>query len=147
MRKGFSTKLHLRCDANGLALAIVLTPWQTHEARTFGALVEDRVLGTRRPIGDTGSDADRIRQDLLLQGVLPVIASNPTRKQPLALDRKGCRPRNRVERLVNRLKPFRAVATRYDKTAASHLVMVQLAASHLRLRFVHTSSGPRWKPG
>ena len=44
-----------------------------------------------------------------------------------------------IERLNNRLKQFRAVATRYDKTAASYLALVQLAASRLWLRFVHTA--------
>jgi transposase len=95
--------------------------------------------GTRCLIGDAGYDADRIRQDLLLRGVLPVIAANPVRKAPAPLDRELYRLRNRVERLNNRLKQFRAVATRYDKTAASYLALVQLAASCLWLRFVHTA--------
>ncbi len=63
--------------------------------------------------------------------------SSPARKQPLPFDRELYRLRNRVERLVNRLKQFRAVATRYDKTAESFLAFVQLAASRLWLRFVH----------
>jgi transposase len=138
-RGGFSTKLHLRCDANGLPLAIVLTPGQTHESRAFEALVEDLAPGTRCLIGDAGYDADRIRQDLLLRGVLPVIPSNPVRSKPLPFDRELYRLRNRVERLNNKLKQFRAVATRYDKTAASYLAFVQLAASCLWLRFVHTA--------
>ena len=95
--------------------------------------------GTRCLIGDMGYDADRIRQDLLLQGVLPVVPSNPVRKQPLPIDRELYRLRNRVERLVNRLKQFRAVATRYEKTAESYLAIVHLAASRLWLRFVHTA--------
>ena len=86
-----------------------------------------------------GYDADWIRQDLLVRGVLPVIPSNPARNQPLLLDCELYRLRNRVERLNNRLKQFRAVATRYDKTAASYLALVQLAASYLWLRFVHTA--------
>ena len=45
----------------------------------------------------------------------------------------------RVERLVNKLKQFRAVATRYDKTAESFLAFVHLAASRLWLRRVHTA--------
>jgi transposase len=40
---------------------------------------------------------------------------------------------------VSRLKQFRAVATRYDKTAESFLAFVHLAASRLWLRFVHTA--------
>jgi transposase len=103
------------------------------------ALVEDMAPGTRRLIGDIGYDADRIRQDLLLRGVLPVVPSNPARTAPLPLDRELYRLRNRIERLNNKLKPFRAVATRYDKTAASYLAFVQLAASRLWLRFVHTA--------
>ena len=122
-----------------MPLAIVLTPGQTHEMRAFDARVEGMAPGTRCLIGDMGYDADRVRQGLLLRGVLPVIPSNPARKEPLALDRELYRLRNRVERLNNKLKQFRAVATRYDKTAASYLALVQLAASRLWLRFVHTA--------
>jgi transposase len=86
-----------------------------------------------------GYDADWIRQELLLRGTLPVIPPNPVRQEPIPLDRELYRLRNRVERLVNRLKQFRAVATRYDKTAESFLAFVQLAASRLWLRFVHTA--------
>ena len=107
--------------------------------RAFDMLVEDLAPGVRCLIGDTGYDAERARQALLLRGVLPVIPANPVRKEPVPLDRELYRLRNRVERLVNRLKQFRAVATRYDKTAESYLALVQLAASRLWLRFVHTA--------
>jgi transposase len=86
-----------------------------------------------------GYGAGRIRQDLPLRGVLPVIPPNPARKEQPALDRGLYRLRNRVERLNNRLKQFRAVATRCDKTAASYLAFVQLAASRLWLRLVHSA--------
>jgi transposase len=107
--------------------------------RAFDALVEGMAPGTRCLIGDTGYDADRVRQELLLRGVLPVIPSDPARKEPLPLDRELYRLRNRVERLNNKLKQARAIATRYDKTAASDLAFVQLAASRRWLRFVHTA--------
>jgi transposase len=102
-------------------------------------LVEDLAAGTRCLIGDMGYDADGVRRELLLRGVLPVVPPNPVRQEPVALDRGLSRLRNRVERPVNRLKPFRAVATRYDETAESFLAFVQLAASRLWLRFVHTA--------
>ena len=44
-----------------------------------------------------------------------------------------------IERLVNRLKQFRVVATRYDKTAESFLAFVHLAAARVWMRFVHTA--------
>jgi transposase len=80
--------------------------------RAFDTLVLDMAPGTRCLIGDAGYDADRVRQELLLRGVLPVIPSNPARNEPLPLDRELYRLRNRVERLSNKLKQFRAVATR-----------------------------------
>jgi transposase len=138
-RGGFSTKLHLRCDANGLPLALVLTPGEAHETRAFAALAENLAAGTRCVLGDMGYDADWIRQELLLRGVLPVIPPNPVRKEPVPVDRGLYRLRNRVERLVNKLKQFRAIATRYDKTAGSFLAFVQLAAARLWLQFVHTA--------
>jgi transposase len=138
-RGGFTTKLHLRCDARGLPLALVLTPGEAHETRAFRDLVEDLAAGTRCLIGDMGYDADWVREELLVRGILPVIPPNPVRKEPCPLDRELYRLRNRVERLVNRLKQLRAVATRYDKTAESFLAFVQLAASRLWLRFVHTA--------
>jgi transposase len=117
----------------------VLTPGQTHEMRAFDALIEDMAPGTRCLLGDAGYDADRARRELLLHGVLPVISSNPCRNEPVMLDRELYRLRNQIERLNNRLKQFRAVATRYDKTAASYLAFVQLAATRLWMRFVHTA--------
>jgi transposase len=138
-RGGFTTKPRLRCDARGLPLALVLTPGEAHETRAFADLVEGLAAGTRCVIGDMGYDADWLRQELLLRGVLPVIPPNPARQEPIPLDRALYRLRNRVERPVNRLKQFRAVATRYDKTAESFLAFVHLAASRLWLRFVHTA--------
>ena len=129
----------MRCDARGLPLAFVLTPGEAHETRAFADLAEDLAAGTRCVLGDMGHDADWVRQELLLRGVPPVIPPNPARKQPAPLDRGLYRLRNRVERLVNKLKQFRAVATRYDKTAESFLAFVHLAAAHVWLRFVHTA--------
>jgi transposase len=116
----------------------VLTPGETHEMRAFNRLIEDLPAQTRCLLGDAGYDADWARADLLFHGVLPVIAANPKRKVLPALDRDLYRLRNRMERLVGKLKQFRAVATRYDKTAESFLAFVHLAAVKIWLRFVHT---------
>lgn len=107
--------------------------------RAFDQLIEDLPAQTRCLLGDASYDADRARGDLLFHGVLPVIAPNPKRKAPPALDHELYRLRNRMERLVNKLKQFRAVATRYDKTAESFLAFVHLAVVKVWLRFVHTA--------
>lgn len=107
--------------------------------RAFDELARGLAAGTRCLVGDAGYDADHARESLLVRGILPVIPANPARKEPAPLDRELYRLRNRMERLVNRLKQFRAVATRYGKTAESFLAFVHLAAVRIWLRFVHTA--------
>ncbi len=68
-------------------------------------------------IADTGYDAYRIRANVRKLRRKPVIHSNPSRKRALPLDRTLYRLRYRVECFFHDLKRFRAVATRYDKTA------------------------------
>jgi len=60
-----------------------------------------------------------------------VIPPKANRKEPIACDFRAYKDRNRVERMFNRLKQFRRIATRYDKTAASFLGFLALAAAKL----------------
>jgi transposase len=62
---------------------------------------------------------------------LPVIPPKTNRKVPIACDFRAYKDRNRVERMFNRLKQFRRIATRYDKTAVSFLNFLALAAAKL----------------
>ena len=64
---------------------------------------------------------------------MAVIPPRPNRLQPPRLDPLAYRDRNQVERLINRLKQFRRVATRYDKLADSYAAFVQLRAITLWL--------------
>ena len=60
------------------------------------------------------------------------------RRQP-GFDREAYRQRNIVERLINRLKNFRRIATRYEKRAANYLAMITLGShSSLALDFADT---------
>ena len=82
-------------------------------------------------LADKGYDSDDVRASLLLKGILPVIPPKANRKQPIACDFRAYKDRNRVERMFNRLKQFRRIATRYDKTAVSFLGFLALAAAKL----------------
>lgn len=88
-------------------------------------------------LADKGYDADALRERLLLRGVTPVIPFKSNRRQPWPLDRAAYRERNWIERVLGRLKQFRRVATRYDKTASSFLAGVHLAAIKLWLVATH----------
>jgi transposase len=81
-------------------------------------------------IGDTGYDSDALAKKIRRRGMKVVICCNPTRKRNRRrLDRGLYRRRYRVECLFHDLKRFRAVASRYDKTARCYLAMVELACA------------------
>ena len=138
-RGGFTTKLHARCDGQGRPLCFVLTPGQAHDVKGFGPLfgmLADRIEAL---LADKGYDADAIRQELARADVEAVIPTKSNRRIPIPHDREKYRWRNLVERLFSKLKNWRRVATRYDKTAESYLGFVALASVTLWLPFVHVA--------
>jgi transposase len=62
-------------------------------------------------------------------GALPGVRANPTHPQPKHFDRAAYRRRHKVENLWAKLKEWRAIATRYDKTTASFGGGLYLAAA------------------
>jgi transposase len=79
-------------------------------------------------IADTAYDADRIIAAVRAQGMKPVICNNPTRKyNRRRLERALYGQRYLVELFFHNLKRFRAVGTRYEKTATNYLALVHLA--------------------
>lgn len=87
----------------------------------------------RMLLADKGYDGDAVRQNLLIHGILPVIPPRSNRSEPIPCDFRRYKDRNRIERMFNRLKQFRRIATRYDKTAKSFLGFLHLAAAKLWL--------------
>lgn len=67
----------------------------------------------------------------LLSGIVPVIPPKANRKNPPQCDFKAYEDRNRIERMFNRLKQFRRIATRFDKTAKSFAAFLALAAARI----------------
>nr|WP_245423659.1 transposase [Rhizobium subbaraonis] len=63
-----------------------------------------------------------MREELLTHGIRPLIPPKANRKNPLACDFRAYKDRNRIERMLNRLKQFRRVATRYEKTRQQNLI-------------------------
>ena len=83
---------------------------------------------------DRAYDSDRIRAMIALAGKEVVIPPRSNRRAPADYDKEKYKARNKVERLFNRLKGYRAVATRYDKLAAMFLggVLATLLAVSLK---------------
>jgi transposase len=84
-------------------------------------------------IGDTGYDSNAFIHAVRCAGMRPVIHSKPERKKKHYLIRALYRQRYLVEVFFHSLKRFRAVATRYEKTATNYLALVQVACIWLWL--------------
>lgn len=119
-------------------MTLVLTAGERHETTVFEPLMEQgavkRVgrghprLRPERVLGDKAYSSRKIRQYLKRRGIGYTIPrrSDETRTGPF--NRALYKQRNRVERLINRLKQFRRVATRYEKRAVNFLAMVTIAS-------------------
>ena len=132
-RGGWGTKIHAATLDENCAVALHLTPGQAHDGRQFEALYEsldpDNVLEFAAL--DKGYDADRIRERLAGDGIEPVIPPMSSRCRKPPYDKQRYRSRNRIERFFNKLKPFRRLATRYDKLAKPFFAAVCLIAAFL----------------
>jgi transposase len=70
------------------------------------------------------SDSDPFVDAITASQGVPVIPSKKSRKTPRALDKTLYKERNLVERLFQKLKHFRRVATRYERLARNYLAML-----------------------
>jgi transposase len=116
-----------------------LTGGEAHEVKGYEALMKLHDTTPERLLGDNGYDSDEIRSDLAKRGIEPVIPPRSNRTKPIDYDRKAYKRRNLIERCVNRLKQFRRIATRYEKTARAYLSMLGLAATRLWMKTVNTA--------
>jgi transposase len=85
-------------------------------------------------IADAAFDADAFRARLAANGSAAVIPSNRSRAVPIPHDRELYKERHLVECFINKVKHFRRIATRYEKTAAAFMAMITIAATMIWLR-------------
>jgi transposase len=117
-RGGLSTKIHALVDALGKPLALLLTPGQAHDLVAADAFLPQ--MAADLLIADRAFDADRrVLQPLAAVGKSAVIPPRPNRVTPREFDRDLYKERHLIENFFCKLKQFRAIATRYDKTATS----------------------------
>jgi len=125
-------------------MTLVLTPGQRHEAVVLTQLLETGAVKRRgsgrlkrrphRVIGDTGYSSGKIRQYARQHGIRITIPRKQNERRTGPFDRALYRLRHRIERLINRCKQFRRLATRDEKRAVSYQAMWLSAAIILWLR-------------
>ena len=115
-------------DGLGRAVAFIVAPGQAHEL-PHAILLLDRLPGVPQwVVGDRGYASHAFRQHLWERGARPAIPAKRN-EAPVACPDWIYNNRNIVERLWARLKEWRAVATRYEKTASSFMGILHLAAA------------------
>lgn len=126
-RGGLSTKIHAASDALGNPVRFKLTEGQASEFGQADALIEgfqaDYILA------DKGYDSDRFVSVVHGSGATPVIPSRKHRKVRRKFDKTLYKERNLVERLFQKLKNYRRIATRYERLARNYQAMLYLVSS------------------
>ena len=118
--------MHVCCDALGNPRRFALSAGHHSDHRQAEAL-----LGSDRPgavVADKGYDSGSFAKTIANLGAEVVIPSRSNARQPRLIDKNLYRDRNKIERFFNRIKHYRRIATRYDKTASSFLAFLHVAA-------------------
>jgi len=137
-RGGLTTKIHVRADRHGRPLVMLLSPGQRDDTTAFVPLLQAGLVkraGRGRPrsrpqriVADKGYTSQHLRRYCQQHGIAVTIPTRRNQRKHPRFDRALYRERNQVERLFNRFKQFRRVATRYEKRGVNYLAMVTLAA-------------------
>ena len=133
-RGGLTTKIHALVDACGLPILLKLTEGQAHDGRSADDMLDSIVAGNIL-LADRAYDSNKLRDAMTERGAWANVRAMPNRLKPPAFSKWLYRQRNLVERFFNKLKHFRAVATRYDKRDDNYLASVKLASIRIWLRF------------
>ena len=127
-----TTKIVALVDALGNLVRFVLLPGQRHDAVGVAPLIEGIAFGAL--LGDEAFDADWLRAELDGRGAAAVIPPKANRKARLDYDKAMYRWRHLIENYFAKLKEFRGIATRYDKTDTSFRANICLAAAVIAAR-------------
>jgi transposase len=127
-----TTKIHVTCDALGNPIGFILTPGQAHDLQGADVLLPQ--VQAHTILADKAYDADlRVLLPLETAGKIAVIPPKSNRKIQREYDKELYKERHLIENFFLKLKQYRAIATRYDKTDKNFLAAIYAAASIILL--------------
>jgi transposase len=140
-RGGFSTKIHLKVDLDGRPLAFHLTEGEASDSPQFEILLDlGPDIAPRAAVGDKGYDSKANRTAARKRSICPVIPFKSSAKnRPTFFPRALYRARARIEQLVGKLKRFKRVALRCEKTSTNYGSFVAFALGLIIVKSVHTT--------
>jgi transposase len=136
-RGGFSTKMVLTAVDENTPVDVEVLPGQVHEATQVEKMLDAtqaRLPQIEEAVVDKGFDGEPQRQAMASRNIRPVIPYRVNRRNRGRLNRKAYAERNKIERLIGKLKEFRRIATRYDKLKETFLGIIQLALAYICLK-------------
>lgn len=119
-----STKIHAAVDALGNPVRLLLTGGQISDYQKADDLIEG--FQADYVIADKGYDSDAFVQAINSTGAEAVIPPRSNRKKMRSYDEELYKDRNLVERLFQKLKHYRRIATRYERLARNYFSMLAL---------------------
>ena len=125
-RGGLTTKIHAIVEALRNPVELSLTPGQASDLDEAELLLED--IDPKAFLADKADDADALIEVLEYRDIVPVIPPKANRVNPRETDFALYRERNLIERFFNKIKHYRAIATRYDNLANTFLAAMQFVA-------------------
>ena len=119
-------------DALGDLVRFILLPGHRHDTIGVEPLIRDVEFSAL--IADKAFDVNWIIEEVDRRGAKVVVSQHPRRTAPLDIDAEMYKWRHLVENYFCKIKEFKRIATRSDKTDASYAAMIKLAAAVIRLR-------------
>jgi transposase len=140
-RGGFSSKIHLKTDFDGHPIAFDLTGGEKGDAPHFPILLGlGPDIDPRAAIGDKGYASKANRKAARDRGIIPVIPHKTNEKnKPAFFARELYKGRARIEQAVGKLKRFKRIALRCEKTKRNFASIVALVAGFILIKSVHTA--------
>ena len=123
-----NTKLHAVTDTRGRPVRFFITAGQVSDYTGAAALVNG-LPEADWLLADRGYDAGWFREGRMDKGIRPCIPGRKSRKTTIKYDKRRYKRRNRIERMFGRIKDWRRVATRYDRSPTVFLSAIMLAAT------------------
>jgi transposase len=127
-----TTKIVALTDALGNLVRFVLLPGQRFDTVGVPPLIEGIAFGALS--ADKAFDSNDIIAELNERGAKVVIAQHPRRTTPLEIDREMYKWRHLIENFFCKLKEFKRIAMRSDKTDESFASMINLTAAVINSR-------------
>ena len=129
---GFTSKINAMVDALGNPLKFILSSGQQYDIKAAQPLIEG--IADSDILADKGYDDDKFIEVIKTQGCRAVIPPRKNRKEPRDYDKDVYKERHLIECFFGKIKYFRRIFSRFDKTAQAYLGFLNIVAIDIWLR-------------